>query len=233
MKFAMRAAAKSFRSCKPCGARMVPFAWHGEFYDFELPVASRTHLSKVVAPCSTFGGISPLAQQLCAKHCDVFLMWPETEEQLLSTMRSMAEQAEQHERRIDFGLRIHMIVRESEAEASHAAERLISKLDRSAGEAIKHRSQDSRSAGVLRQDELRAKAGSDLYIEPHIWSGIGLARSGCGSAIVGDPDQVLAKLNRLHRHGYSRVHTQWLSAHRGVRAVRALRFAKVANMPIQ
>ena len=48
---------------------------------------------------------------------------------------------------------------------------------------------------------LREKAGSDLYIEPHIWSGIGLARSGCGSAIVGDPDQVLAKLNAYRALG--------------------------------
>lgn len=55
---------------------------------------------------------------------------------------------------------------------------------------------DAKSAGVLRQDELRARADSDLFIEPHVWSGIGLARSGCGSALVGDPDQVLAKLNR-------------------------------------
>lgn len=55
---------------------------------------------------------------------------------------------------------------------------------------------DAKSAGVLRQDELRAKAGPDLFIEEHIWSGIGLARSGCGSAIVGNPDQVLAKMNR-------------------------------------
>jgi alkanesulfonate monooxygenase len=48
---------------------------------------------------------------------------------------------------------------------------------------------------VKRQDELRAQS-TDLYIEDHLWSGIGLARSGCASAIVGDPDQVLAKLNR-------------------------------------
>jgi alkanesulfonate monooxygenase len=48
---------------------------------------------------------------------------------------------------------------------------------------------------VRRQDELRAAAGGDLYLEPCLWSGIGLARSGCGSAIVGDPEQVLAKLN--------------------------------------
>jgi alkanesulfonate monooxygenase len=123
-------------------------------------------------------------------------MWPETEERLLETMRGMSELAARHERQVDFGLRIHVIVRETEAEARQAAERLISKLDREKGQAIKHRSQDSRSAGVLRQDELRASAGADLYIEPHVWSGIGLARSGCGSAVVGDPEQVLAKLNR-------------------------------------
>ena len=61
---------------------------------------------------------------------------------------------------------------------------------------MKARSLDAKSAGVLRQDELRAKADPDLFIEERIWSGIGLARSGCGSAIVGDPDQVLAKMNR-------------------------------------
>jgi alkanesulfonate monooxygenase len=88
-----------------------------------------------------------------------------------------------------------VIVRETEQEARAAADRLISKLDRTKGAEIKSRSMDAKSAGVLRQDELRAQS-KDLYIEDHLWSGIGLARSGCGSAIVGDPDQVLAKLNR-------------------------------------
>ena len=147
-------------------------------------------------PLLYFGGISPLAQELCAKHCDVFLMWPETEDRLASTMHSLSDQAAAHGRRIDFGLRIHVIVRETESAARAAADRLISRLDRERGAAIKSRSQDSQSLGVLRQDALRAQAGPDLYIEDHIWSGIGLARSGCGSAIVGDPDQVVAKLNR-------------------------------------
>ncbi len=173
-----------------------PLEWRGQYYNFDLPSCEPAHTyQQNGGPLLYFGGISPMAQQLCAQHCDVFLMWPETESQLLETMRSMSAQAAQFERTIDFGLRIHVIVRETEAEARQAADKLISRLDRAAGEAIKHRSQDSRSAGVLRQDELRAKAGSDLYIEPHLWSGIGLARSGCGSAIVGDPEQVLAKLN--------------------------------------
>ncbi|MDZ4288210.1 MAG: LLM class flavin-dependent oxidoreductase [Prosthecobacter sp.] len=174
-----------------------PLEWKGRFYNFNLPNCepAKTYQQNG-GPLLYFGGISPAAQALCAKHCDVFLMWPETEDRLAETMRGMAEQAAAHGRHIDFGLRIHMIVRETESEARAAAKRLISKLDLTKGQEIKNRSQDSKSFGVQRQDELRAKADEDLFIEEHLWSGVGLARSGCGSAIVGDPDQVLAKLNR-------------------------------------
>ncbi len=173
-----------------------PFEWQGKYYQFSLP---NTEAAKPYqqngGPLMYFGGISPLAQDLCAKHCDVFLMWPETEDRIAETMRVMSEKAAAYGRTIDFGFRAHVIVRETEAEARAAADRLISKLDAEKGAEIKARSMDSQSAGVKRQDDLRAQS-KDLYIEPHLWSGIGLARSGCASAIVGDPDQVLAKLNR-------------------------------------
>ena len=174
-----------------------PLEWRGRFYHFALPTCEpgKTYQQNG-GPLLYFGGISPAAQELCAKHCDVFLMWPETEERLLATMQGMTALAARHGRVIDFGLRIHLIVRETEAEARAAAKRLISKLDLEKGREIKARSMDARSAGVLRQDELRARADADLFIEPHVWSGVGLARSGCGSALVGDPDQVIAKLNR-------------------------------------
>lgn len=172
------------------------FEWKGDFYQISLP---NTEPAKTYqqngGPLLYFGGISPAAQDLCAKHCDVFLMWPETEDRMAETMRVMAGKAAAHGRQIDFGFRGHVIVRETESEARAAAERLISKLTPEKGAEIKARSQDSQSYGVKRQDELRAQS-KDLYIEPHLWSGIGLARSGCASAIVGDPDQVLAKLNR-------------------------------------
>lgn len=173
-----------------------PLDWKGEFYNFSLPNCdpARTYQQNG-GPLMYFGGISPLAQDLCARHCDVFLMWPETEAQLAETMSGMTAKAESYGRQIDFGLRIHVIVRETEAEARDAANRLISRLDLEKGQEIRNRSMDSQSAGVLRQDELRAQS-KDLFIEDHVWSGIGLARSGCGSAIVGNPDQVLAKLNR-------------------------------------
>lgn len=174
-----------------------PLEWRGRFYNFNLPNCepAKTYQQNG-GPLFYFGGISPAAQELCAKYCDVFLMWPETEERLSATMHGVSAMAAKHGRVLDYGLRIHMIVRETEAEARAAADRLISKLDRSKGQAIKDRSQDAKSLGVLRQDELRNQAGADLFIEPHVWSGIGLARSGCGSALVGDPDQVLAKMER-------------------------------------
>ncbi|MFM8619165.1 MAG: LLM class flavin-dependent oxidoreductase [Opitutaceae bacterium] len=180
-----------------------PLEWRGRFYNFNLPNCepAKTYQQNG-GPLLYFGGISPAAQELCARHCDVFLMWPETEASLSATMHHMAGLAARHGRTIDFGLRIHVIVRETEVAARAAADRLISRLDREKGAAIRARSMDAKSAGVLRQDALREMAGPDLYIEPHVWSGIGLARSGCGSAIVGDPDQVVAKLNRYLDLGF-------------------------------
>ena len=173
-----------------------PYEFKGRYYNISLPTTepAKTYQQNG-GPLMYFGGISPAAQDLCAKHCDVFLMWPETEDRIAETMRVMSEKAATYGRKIDFGFRSHVIVRETEAEARLAADRLISQLDAAKGAEIKARSQDSQSAGVKRQDELRAQS-KDLYIEDHLWSGIGLARSGCASAIVGDPDQVLAKLNR-------------------------------------
>jgi alkanesulfonate monooxygenase len=173
-----------------------PYEWKGDFYKISLPTTEPAKpYQQNGGPLLYFGGISPVAQELCAKHCDVFLMWPETEDRIAETMRVMSDKAAAHGRTIDFGFRAHVIVRETEAEARAAADRLISKLTPEKGAEIKARSQDSQSAGVKRQDELRAQS-ADLYIEPHLWSGIGLARSGCASAIVGNPEQVLAKLNR-------------------------------------
>lgn len=170
--------------------------YDGKFYQLDIPWTDPVKpYQQNGGPLLYFGGISPAAKDLCAEHCDVFLMWPETEERLQETMTDLSYRAAAYNRKIDFGLRIHMIVRESEEEAQGAAQRLVSKLDAKAGEKIKSRAQDNQSAGVLRQDALREQTTDD-YIEPLVWSGIGRARSGCASAIVGDPDQVYAKLQR-------------------------------------
>lgn len=170
-------------------------SFHGEFYDVELETDPVKPYQQNGGPLLYFGGYSEDARRLCAEACDVYLMWPDTEEGLASTMEDMSKRAAAAGRVLDFGLRIHVVVRDREEEAREAADRLLSKLDFDRGQHIKHRAQDSRSAGVQRQDDLRAASGDD-YIEPHVWSGIGRARSGCGSALVGDPDQIVAKIER-------------------------------------
>jgi len=188
-------ARESLEILKQCwAAEKIQF--HGKHYQLEIPWTDPVRpYQQNGGPLLYFGGISPPAKDLCAEHCDVFLMWPETKERLEETMEEMSERAASYGRVIDFGLRIHMVVRDTEEEARAAAQRLVSKLDAKVGHQIKSLAQDSRSAGVKRQDALRAQSDDD-YIEEHVWSGIGRARSGCGSAIVGDPDQVYAKLQQ-------------------------------------
>jgi alkanesulfonate monooxygenase len=123
-------------------------------------------------------------------------MWPEPEENIYATMQDLSERAAKYGRKIDFGLRLHVIVRETEEEARQYTKTLMSKFDAQAGEALKNRTQDAKSLGVIRQDELRKNADADDFVEPMLWTGIGRARSGCGGAIVGTPEQILAKMNR-------------------------------------
>ncbi len=110
------------------------------------------------------------------------------------TVVDMSERASRHGRDLRYGLRAHVIVRETEAEARAAADRLVSKLDAETGEAIRGRSLDTASVGVSRQSELREAADDEGYAEPNLWTGVGRARSGAGAAIVGDPDQVRDKI---------------------------------------
>jgi alkanesulfonate monooxygenase len=171
--------------------------YEGEFYRYkDVPTDPVKPYQQNGGPLLYFGGMSPDAMDLCAQHCDVFLMWPETEDRLASHMRVMSEKAAAHGRAIDFGLRVHVIVRETEAEARAQAHKLVSRLDDAVGEAIRARALDSKSYGVARQAQMRDLSDDDGYIEPHLWTGIGRARSGCSCALVGDPDQIVAQLGR-------------------------------------
>ncbi len=174
----------------------------GKFYEFDLESDPCKSYQINGGPLLYFGGISPDARELCAEFCDVFLLWPETKERLAETMKDLSLRAEKFGRKIDFGLRIHLIIRDTEKESFDAAKRLVSKLDTNRADEIKNRSLDAKSFGVIRQDELRKNSDSDGFIEPLIWSGIGQARSGCGSAIVGTPEQILDKIDDYKKMGF-------------------------------
>jgi alkanesulfonate monooxygenase len=152
-------------------------------------------------PWLYFGGLSDDARDAAAHGADVYLMWPDTMGEVKAVLEDMRARAQAKGRTLRFGYRAHVIVRETEAEARAAADRLLSKLDAQAGATIRSKSLDSTSVGVRRQAELRENAADDGYAEPNLWTGIGRARSGAGAAIVGDPDQVLAKLQAYQALG--------------------------------
>ncbi len=170
-----------------------PVDHHGAFYDLTVEPPAVTTVSGHCPPFY-FGGLSEPAREVAARAADVYLMWPDTRDEVAAIVADLRTRAARHGRSLRFGYRVHVIVRETEAEARDAAARLVSRLDDGVGDAIRDRSLDSTSAGVRRQSELRASATDDGFVEEHLWTGIGRARSGCGAAIVGDPDQVAAKL---------------------------------------
>ena len=152
-------------------------------------------------PLLYFGGYSPDALELCGAQCDVYLMWPEPKEQLAERMRAVHARAEAHGRVLDYGLRVHVIVRDTEKEARDYAEHLVSRLDDEYGTLIRSRAHDSISLGVAHQARARELADQFGYVEPHLWTGIGRARSGCGAALVGSADQVLSEIEAYRKMG--------------------------------
>ena len=176
--------------------------YHGEIFDFDgVPSDPARPYQQNGGPLLYFGGYSPAAVELCAQHCDVYLMWPETREDLTARMKTVNERAEVHGRTLDYGLRVHMIVRDTEAEAREYAQELVSKLDDDAGREIRERALDSGSLGVARQARNRDLADMDGFIEPHLWTGVGRARSGCGAALVGSADQILSEIEAYQKMG--------------------------------
>lgn len=167
---------------------------HGEFIDLDL---DPPRIATVAGRCPPlyFGGLSDAARDTAAAGADVYLMWPDVLPAVADIISDLRQRAATVGRTLRFGYRVHVVVRSTEAEARAAAAELVSKLDPVDGDTIRRRSLDATSAGVGRQGELRDLADNDGYVEDNLWTGIGRARSGCGAAIVGDPDQVVAKLN--------------------------------------
>jgi alkanesulfonate monooxygenase len=176
-----------------------PLDHDGAFWKLKVDPPRVTTVSGT-CPALYFGGLSEAARDAAATNADVYLMWPDTMDAARAIVADLRSRAAKHGRTLRFGYRVHVVVRETEAEARAAADRLLSKLDDAEGRAIRERSLDSQSAGVRRQAELR-EGSDDGYAEANLWTGIGRARSGCGAAIVGDPDQVLAKLNAYRAEG--------------------------------
>jgi alkanesulfonate monooxygenase len=151
-------------------------------------------------PCPPvwFGGSSAAAHELAAEQVDTYLTWGEPPAEVAKKISDVRERAARKGRSVKFGIRLHVIVRETEDAAWKAAEELISRVD----DATVIRAQASfarmDSEGQRRMAALHAggakRTRADLEISPNLWAGVGLVRGGAGTALVGSPQQVAARI---------------------------------------
>ncbi len=141
-----------------------------------------------------FGGSSDAAQDVAARHVDVYLTWGEPPEQVAEKIAAVRARATAQGRALRFGIRLHVIVRETESEAWAEADRLIRYVDEKAITAAQQIYARMDSVGQQRMRTLHNGSREALEISPNLWAGIGLVRGGAGTALVGDPETVAERL---------------------------------------
>jgi len=141
-----------------------------------------------------FGGSSDAAQDLAAEQVDVYLTWGEPLAQVREKISRVREKAAAQGRKIRFGIRLHVIVRETNEEAWQAADRLIAHLDDATIAKAQAALARTDSVGQQRMSALHGGKRDRLEIAPNLWAGVGLVRGGAGTALVGDGPTVAARI---------------------------------------
>ncbi|MBR8230282.1 FMNH2-dependent alkanesulfonate monooxygenase [Burkholderia vietnamiensis] len=142
-----------------------------------------------------FGGSSPAAHELAAKHVDAYLTWGEPPAAVAEKIADVRRRAERYGRKIRFGVRLHVIVRETSEEAWADADRLISHLTDDDIAAAQRNYASMDSVGQKRMAALHGGSRDTLVVGPNLWAGVGLVRGGAGTALVGSAEEVAARLN--------------------------------------
>ena len=147
-----------------------------------------------------FGGSSEPAHELAAEQVDTYLTWGEPPAAVAAKVADLRARAAKRGRQLKFGIRLHVIVRETEDEAWRAAAELVSQLDEATVEAAQRKFAQMDSVGQRRMAELhkgkfnKANVREGLEISPNLWAGVGLVRGGAGTALVGSAQQVADRL---------------------------------------
>jgi alkanesulfonate monooxygenase len=151
-------------------------------------------------PPTFFGGSSEAAHELAAAQLDTYLTWGEPPAAVAAKVADIRSRAAKHGRTLQFGIRLHVIVRETEHEAWEAAASLVSHLDQATVSAAQAKFARMDSVGQRRMAALhggrfdKADIRSGLEVSPNLWAGVGLVRGGAGTALVGNPQQVAERL---------------------------------------
>ncbi|MFI8194257.1 LLM class flavin-dependent oxidoreductase [Streptomyces sp. NPDC085946] len=173
-------------------------AWSGEPYDFDgvhyRVAGGRLRRPPAAPPQVFFGGSSAAALPVAARHADTYLTWGEPPAAVARKIGRVRELAARQGRELSYGIRLHVISRDTAEEAWAEADRILATLDPAAVAAAHARFSASESAGQRAMAALHGGRTDGLEIHPNLWAGFGLVRPGAGTALVGSHEQVAARI---------------------------------------
>lgn len=179
--------------------------WTGETVDFEgkhLSVeAAKLGQIPDPAPEIYFGGSSPAAGRVAARHADVYLTWGEPPAAVAEKVAWIRDLAAEQGREVRFGIRMHTITRDTSEEAWAEANRLLEGIDPEQVKKVQEGLKASESEGQKRMLALNGGSKDDLEIHPNVWAGVGLVRGGAGTALVGSHKEVADRIEEYHSVG--------------------------------
>jgi alkanesulfonate monooxygenase len=180
-------------------------AWGEDPFDFDgwhYKIRGATTLTPPdPLPEVFFGGASAVAEDVAARHVDVYLLWGEPPAMARERIERVREKAEAAGRTVRFGMRLHVITRDTAGEAWAEADRLLNTMDPALIDAAQQLLTKSESVGQQRMLSLHGGRRDDLEVSPNLWAGIGLVRPGAGTALVGNHEQVAERLFEYHQLG--------------------------------
>ncbi|MFH8770003.1 LLM class flavin-dependent oxidoreductase [Streptomyces sp. NPDC017958] len=185
--------------------RIVRELWDGKSVDLhgEHLQVEGAKLSRVPDPVPEvyFGGSSPIAGEIAARHVDVYLTWGEPPAQVAEKIARIRALAARHGRTLRFGVRLHVITRDTSEQAWAEANRLLDGFDAETVRSVQAGLGRSESEGQQRMLALHGGSRDALEIHPNLWAGIGLVRGGAGTALVGSHEEVAERIKEYHALG--------------------------------
>ncbi len=186
--------------------QIMRHAWNETPYDFEgehfTVAGATTRAAPDPRPEIYFGGASPGAEDVAARHVDVYLAWGEPPDMVRERIQRVRALAADQGRGIRFGVRFHVIARPTSHQAWTEAEALLAAIDDQAIAAAQTEFAATMSEGQRRMASLHQGRRTDLEVHPNVWAGIGLVRGGAGTALVGSFAEVADRIAEYHEIGF-------------------------------
>ncbi len=175
-------------ACRLLWSQPGPVSFQGRFY--KLDGAYCEPRPEGEQPKFYLGGVSGPALELAGRQADVHLSWIEPVEATAKRVADSRARFLEEARTPAFGLRTHLVVRDTESEAWEAADDLIAHADAE----VKAQRQAVFSNTPMVGQRAQAQPAPNHRVDRHLWNGLSEVRVNCGTAIVGDPEQAAAEL---------------------------------------